>query len=271
MSIRHRPDLEERGSVLWRSVVVLLLVGVGLGLITNAVLLASGSKRGIAWVRTEKDLVDLEDLVANAPATPAPQTTASPEGTEPVDPIASTPVSTEKDPAASKPATAPAGGESPKPAQNPPAAGTTAPPNAEKSVPTGAAKSVPAADVPTVPESREPIEAKTPMVKRFFDANAALFVDAREAVEYAEGHIAGSVNLSFDEVFKDAKKLDTIDPKGRPIIVYCGGGDCEASKNLAYQLIDAGHKKVVVYTDGYPAWTSAGYPIVKGAEPGAAK
>jgi rhodanese-related sulfurtransferase len=266
MSIRHRPDLEQRGSVLWRSVVVLLLVGAGLGLVSNAVLLAAGSKRGLTWVRTDKVLPTLEDL-----ATP-PSTTPEPVATDvaPVNPTASTPTTTAKKPPASssapKPSTPPPASSEAKPSGGPPAAGTTAAPNAEKSVPTATKP-----DVPTVPDSRDPIQAKMPMVKKFHDADAALFVDAREAVEYAEGHIAGAVSLPFDEAFKDPKKLATIDPGTKPIIVYCGGGDCEASRNLAYSLIDAGRKKVVIFEDGFPAWKTAGYPVATGKEPGGAK
>jgi len=275
MSIRHRPDREERGSVLWRSVVVLLLVGAGLGLVSNAVLQAAGNKRGLAWVRTEKVLPSLEDLgtspVAESIAT-APSTTPEPVATDvaPVNPTASTPTTTAKKPPAAasqpKPSTPPPASSAAKPSGGAPAAGTTAAPNAEKSVPTATKP-----DVPTVPDSRDPIQAKMPMVKKFYDADAALFVDAREAVEYAEGHIAGAVSLPFDEAFKDPKKLATIDPGTKPIIVYCGGGDCEASRNLAYSLIDAGRKKVVIFEDGFPAWKTAGYAVATGKEPGGAK
>jgi len=273
MSIRHRPDREERGSVLWRSAFVLLLVGAGLGLVSNAVLLAAGSKRGLAWVRTDKKLESLEELSTSPGAVTTEPSTPEPVPTEvaPVNPTGSTPTATAKKPAASsepKPsAPAPATSAS-KPAGGPPAAGTTAAPNAEKSVPTA---TKPSADVPTVPDSRDPIQAKMPMVKKFYDADAALFVDAREAVEYAEGHIAGAVSLPFDEAFKDPKKLATIDPGTKPIIVYCGGGDCEASRNLAYSLIDAGRKKVVIFEDGFPAWKTAGYAVATGKEPGGAK
>ena len=274
MSIRHRPDLEERGSVLWRSVVVLLLVGAGLGLVSNAVLLAAGSKRGLTWVRTEKKLESLEDLAASPGAvTSEPSTTPDPVATDaaPVNPTQSTPTATAKKPPASsepKPSTpAPATSDA-KPPGGPPAAGTVAAPHAEKSAATG---TKPAADVPTVPDSRDPIQAKLAMVKRFFDAAAALFVDARAAVEYAEGHIAGAVSLPFDEAFKDPKKLAIADAGAKPLIVYCGGGDCEASRNLAYSLIDAGRKKVVIFEEGFPAWKTAGYPVATGKEPGGAK
>jgi len=277
MSIRHRPDLEERGSLLIRSMVVLVLVGVGLGLVSNAVLLAAGSKRGIAWVRTEKKLQSLEELSgspavenraakpapeASAPSAPAPETVAPPAVTPP----ATTPMSTTKKPASTtKPKASTSSATTPsKPAQSPPV---------EKPAPatTDSAAKASSSNLPTVPDSRDPIEAKMPMVKQFHDANAALFVDAREAAEYKEGHIAGAVSLPFDEAFKDPKKLQTIDPKGKPIIIYCDGGDCEASKNLAYSLLDAGRKKVVVFTDGFPAWKAAGYPVATGTEPGAAK
>ncbi len=124
-------------------------------------------------------------------------------------------------------------------------------------------------DLPTVPDSDQPLEADYSMVKKFWDAKAALFLDAREASEYAEGHIPGAVSLPYDDVFKDPGKAKSVDSNGRVIVCYCSGGDCELSKNLAAALIDAGHKKVLVFMGGMPGWKEAGAPVVTGTEPGA--
>ncbi|HUC42749.1 MAG TPA: rhodanese-like domain-containing protein [Candidatus Sulfotelmatobacter sp.] len=119
-------------------------------------------------------------------------------------------------------------------------------------------------DVPDVPR---PLQIQMVRVKQFFDAKAATIVDAREATDYAEGHIPGAINLPYDQVVTDPARLDAFDPKGKPIIVYCGGGTCELSMNLGFALVSAGKKKVLVFMGGWPEWSASGYPIAKGPTP----
>ena len=119
-------------------------------------------------------------------------------------------------------------------------------------------------DVPDVPR---PLQIQLSRVKQFLDANAAVFVDARDAAEYADGHIPGAINMPYDQVVTDPVKLDAFDPKGKPTIVYCGGGTCELSMNLAFALVGAGKHKVLVFMGGWPEWSTAGYPAAKGATP----
>ena len=106
-------------------------------------------------------------------------------------------------------------------------------------------------------------------MKKFFDAGAASIIDARDTTEYADGHIRGAVSLPYDEVITDPVRLGAFDAHDKPIIVYCGGGTCEVSMNLAFALIQAGQKRVLVFTGGYPEWEAAGYPIEKGKAPAA--
>jgi len=119
-------------------------------------------------------------------------------------------------------------------------------------------------DVPDVPR---PLQIQISRVKQFFDAKEAVFVDARDASEYAQGHIPGAVNLPYDDVVTDPDRLGKFDPKGKPIIVYCGGGTCELSMNLGFALVSAGKKKVLVFMGGWPEWSASGFPVVTGAEP----
>lgn len=121
-----------------------------------------------------------------------------------------------------------------------------------------------------VPDVPRPLQIQLSRVKEFFDAGRATIVDAREPSEYAEGHIPGAVNLPYDEVVTDPARLESFDPHGKPIIVYCGGGTCELSMNLGFALVNAGKSKVLVFMGGWPAWSGAGYPVAKGAAPGGA-
>jgi rhodanese-related sulfurtransferase len=120
-------------------------------------------------------------------------------------------------------------------------------------------------DLPFVPDLAQPIEVKLANVKKFFDAGAALFVDAREAPEYAEGHIAGALSVPFDDAVKNPALLEPFKRAGKPLILYCSGGDCELSKDLARNMVADGIRKVLVFTDGLPAWKAAGYPMDAGA------
>jgi rhodanese-related sulfurtransferase len=121
--------------------------------------------------------------------------------------------------------------------------------------------------VPDIPDVGRPIQIQNEKVKAFFDAKAATIIDAREPSEYAQGHIPGAVNLPFDQVATDTERLEKFDAQGKPIIIYCGGGTCEVSMNLAFSMVSAGQKKVLVYMGGWPDWASSGYPIATGATP----
>jgi len=131
----------------------------------------------------------------------------------------------------------------------------------------GTAESASATEpLPEIPELGRPLQIQLPAVKRFFDADGALIIDAREPDEFAEGRIRGSINLPYDQAVTDPVLLESLDTGGRPLIVYCGGGTCELSLNLAYSLVEAGHTRVCVFMGGYPEWVDAGYPIATGGE-----
>ena len=119
-------------------------------------------------------------------------------------------------------------------------------------------------DLPQIPDLERPIQIQLGAVKQLFDAGALLLIDAREREEYAEGHIPGSLSMPYDEVSSEPERLENLDAGGKAIAVYCGGGACELSLTLAWDLIAAGQKKVVVYMGGYPEWTAAGYPVEQG-------
>lgn len=115
-------------------------------------------------------------------------------------------------------------------------------------------------ELPEIPAVGRPVQIELGALRRYVDAAAALVVDAREAQEYAEGHIPDAISLPYDEVVTDPARLESVDSGGRPVVVYCGGGACESSLSLAWELFHAGHERVAVYVGGYPEWVAAGYP-----------
>ena len=112
--------------------------------------------------------------------------------------------------------------------------------------------------LPEIPDLDRPIEADIARATLFHESGAALFVDARDVEEYAAGHIAGAISMPYDVAAGEPELIENLDPGGRPIVVYCGGGECELSMSLAYEMIFAGHTKVLIYMGGYDEWGGSG-------------
>jgi rhodanese-related sulfurtransferase len=124
----------------------------------------------------------------------------------------------------------------------------------------------PSVELPAIPDVGRPLRVGLTTVAQFVDANAALIVDAREHAAFIESHIPGAISIPYDEVTLDPAPLERIDPAGRPIIVYCNGAGCEASRMLAELMMrEHGMRRVLVYEDGLPDWVGAGKPVERGS------
>lgn len=98
--------------------------------------------------------------------------------------------------------------------------------------------------------------------RALFDDGSADFIDAREPFEFDPGHIPGAYNLTQAHFAAGStpEALEFLDP-ARPVVIYCGGGDCHASENVAILLQQAGFTTIHIMTDGFPAWVSAGHEV----------
>ena len=86
-----------------------------------------------------------------------------------------------------------------------------------------------------------------------------VFVDAREPEYYQEGHIRGAWNFPFflELVFK----LDSLQGKDAPLVIYCSGDECGSSEDLAYELQAEGFNNLLVFKGGWTAWNISEHPI----------
>ncbi|MCR9148647.1 MAG: rhodanese-like domain-containing protein [Rhodobacteraceae bacterium] len=77
---------------------------------------------------------------------------------------------------------------------------------------------------------------------------AALFVDTRDAAQFAAGTIPGAVNIEWREV------LDRIDeiPEDRMTILFCNTGSLSAQASFALRV--AGRANFVVLQSGLNGW-----------------
>ncbi|HEX5042593.1 MAG TPA: rhodanese-like domain-containing protein [Candidatus Polarisedimenticolaceae bacterium] len=242
---RHpHASIDPPSQSLGRGIAGIVLTGALLGLGFNHLALQGPPPhRGLAWISEPKVFQDVETLLAQQarpPREPVPESSASP--------------------AMTAPAPRPAPEQAPKTAA---AAATPAAPEAPKQA-EQAQPQAPAPSALDVPDTGRPLMVQLPKVKEFWDAKAALIVDARDPAEFAQGHIPGAVNIPADEAISDPDRLEAVDSGGRPIICYCGGGTCEVSIHLAEALVyQAGKKRVLVFMGGWPDWEGAGYPVEK--------
>lgn len=114
---------------------------------------------------------------------------------------------------------------------------------------------------PTTPASDAlGLEISIAQAKALFDAGAP-FIDSRFKDEYDQGHVAGAFHMTADQLTggKTPDVLNFLDP-AKPVVIYCGGGACDASHNVTALLQQLGFTQCHVMTDGYPAWKDAGHP-----------
>jgi rhodanese-related sulfurtransferase len=100
--------------------------------------------------------------------------------------------------------------------------------------------------------------------------SGALFLDARRSSEYRDGHVPGARSVPVWEAGLDEKVRALFSERpdqSAPIVVYCNGGECEDSHELAQKLYLAGFDGVRVYRDGFPDWARRGRPVTHGANP----
>ena len=107
--------------------------------------------------------------------------------------------------------------------------------------------SVKNAELPAAPK-----EIRYEQAKLLFDKKV-LFMDARDASHHAEGNIPGSINIDVQDFQANIPKVIGL-PREQPVVVYCGGGNCDLSHELANNLFALGFKKVFVYTGGWEEW-----------------
>ncbi len=87
--------------------------------------------------------------------------------------------------------------------------------------------------------------------------SGVMIVDVRTPAEYAEGHIAGAVNLPLQTIETWYKDL----PKDKPVYLYCRSGN--RSQQAAEFLKKKGFSNIFNEKGGLIAWKERNYPLVR--------
>jgi rhodanese-related sulfurtransferase len=104
-------------------------------------------------------------------------------------------------------------------------------------------------------DALEPLSAED-LLERVRDGLATV-IDVRPPEEYAQGHLAGAVNIPLEHLEEHLARL----PPGREVIAYCRGPWCVLSFEAVARLREAGFAARRL-RDGLPEWRRAGLPVV---------
>ena len=90
------------------------------------------------------------------------------------------------------------------------------------------------------------------------DSNIAI-LDVRTAKEFADGHVAGAVNIDVNQA-DFAQKIDELD-RSKTYIVYCRLG--RRSRKAVGIMAAKGFKNLYNVSDGFVGWNKNGLPFEK--------
>jgi rhodanese-related sulfurtransferase/DNA-binding transcriptional ArsR family regulator len=105
-------------------------------------------------------------------------------------------------------------------------------------------------------DALEPVPAED-LLERVRDGLVTV-LDVRPPEEYAQGHVAGALNVPLDRLQERLKDL----PPDREVVAYCRGPWCVLSFEAVARLREAGFDARRLQ-DGLPEWRRAGFPVVR--------
>ncbi|MEZ5664879.1 MAG: rhodanese-like domain-containing protein [Burkholderiaceae bacterium] len=79
-----------------------------------------------------------------------------------------------------------------------------------------------------------------------------LVIDARDAGQFARGHIPGAINMDWRQVLARRSEI----PRDKPVIIYCNTGSLSAQAGFALRV--AGWDNVRILQGGMEEWKTKG-------------
>lgn len=130
------------------------------------------------------------------------------------------------------------------------------------------ANAVSGTGVPLVAESAPPGRTiELAAARRLLADGGARFIDVRPREDFVAGHIAGAISVPYEERVGRLDSLRRALPRTQPLVVYCGGGECDAARAASVWLAGDGWRDVRLLRGGYAVWEAAGFPVSAGDGP----
>ncbi|MBU4182805.1 MAG: rhodanese-like domain-containing protein [Gammaproteobacteria bacterium] len=79
-----------------------------------------------------------------------------------------------------------------------------------------------------------------------------LVIDARDAGQFAKGHIPGAINMDWRQVLAKRNAI----PKDKPVLIYCNTGSLSAQAGFAMRV--AGWDNLRILQGGMEEWKAKG-------------
>lgn len=122
-------------------------------------------------------------------------------------------------------------------------------------------------------EGKIGLELAARLHERFMNGEPIWFLDARLARDFEAGRISGALHMSHTRLSSgdglEEIMLYSPPEAGDLLIIYCTGGDCQASEDTAILLEAAGYTNIAIMAAGFDEWLEAGLPV-EGVQPGGA-
>ena len=100
-----------------------------------------------------------------------------------------------------------------------------------------------------------------PEAEGLFAMNETLFIDSRNAEAFKAGHIAGAVNIPYEDKIDTSLLIERSIPKEQSLVIYCDGSQCQSSVGLSRFLHDQGFTDIRVFFGGWKEWQMEGLPM----------
>ncbi len=91
-----------------------------------------------------------------------------------------------------------------------------------------------------------------------FQSSEVVFVDARPAEEFAEGHVSGAVSIPFQSLEDFFPTLGNLADSKKELVVYCSNRECDDGLLLATELQSMGAERLLLFVDGFDLWKKYG-------------
>ncbi|MFG0252987.1 MAG: rhodanese-like domain-containing protein [Phycisphaerales bacterium JB038] len=120
------------------------------------------------------------------------------------------------------------------------------------------------AEVAVWPPAEGAIMINVATAKLAWDMGYAEFVDARSEEEFKRAQVIGAWNVSQADLANSGLPTDFHEFVGTdtPLIIYCEGGECDTSENVAIRLQDDYlYQTIYILKPGIPGWVKAAHPM----------
>lgn len=101
-------------------------------------------------------------------------------------------------------------------------------------------------------------------LKDILENSETLVINVLDPKEFERGHIPGTENIPIDGSDFLAQVRTVVPDEDRPVVVYCGGPECDASSRAAQALDESGYTEVYAYEGGMKEWIAAGNEVETG-------